>query len=359
MERQLLDPLGTASVEAVVRRLGGVQAQVASSAELAVRIRRASSDAGEVDRALADGRLLKTWAMRGTLHLLTPDNGAALLSLIAGTKPWARPGWDRYFDMNAERWTILRDAVRESLDGVTLTRDELIAAIVARPGLGHVGEAMRSSWGTMLKPFAWQGELCFGPSRGTRVTFRRPADASPEWSGLPSPEEAAPSVVSTYFGAYGPATLRAFQHWMGGGWLRKRELGRMVGQPGSALTEVQVDGDQAFVRSEDVDGLAAARPTTAVRLLGGFDAWVLGPGSADQHVIRPARRAAVSRQAGWISPVVVAGGVVAGTWQLDGSRAVIDWFGEAGKTPRRALGAEVDRLAEMLGRGLDPEIRVA
>ena len=38
-----------------------------------------SSRAGEVDRALADGRLIKTWAMRGSLHLLTPDDGAALL----------------------------------------------------------------------------------------------------------------------------------------------------------------------------------------------------------------------------------------------------------------------------------------
>jgi hypothetical protein len=35
-----------------------------------------------------------------------------------------------------------------------------------------------------------------------------------------------------------------------------------------------------------------------------------GPGSADGRVVLSARRAAVSRQAGWISPVVVAGGVV-------------------------------------------------
>ena len=76
MRRQQLDPVGTLPVQQVVRRLCGVQAQVASSAELAVRVRRRTSKSGEVDRALANGRLIKTWAMRGTLHLLTPSRPA-------------------------------------------------------------------------------------------------------------------------------------------------------------------------------------------------------------------------------------------------------------------------------------------
>jgi hypothetical protein len=359
LERQLLEPVGRCSVVEVVSRLGGVQAQVASSAELAVRVRREASGSGDVDAAMADGRLIKTWAMRGTLHLLTPDGAVALLSLISGARPWERPAWDRHFNMNADRWQAFRDAVGDALDGATLTRDELIEAIVSRPGLDHVGEGLRSSWGTMLKPLAWQGELCIGPSRGSRVTFRRPADASPGWAGLLSPEEAAPAVIATYFGTYGPATFEAFNHWIGGGWLRKRELSRMVGDRAGGLAEVDVDGDRAYVPAEHVEALAAARPSRAVRLLPGFDAWVLGPGSGDPHVIPQGRRTAVSRQAGWISPVVLAGGVVAGTWQLDGDRVAISWFGEAGRPPRRALDAEVDRLAGILSHDLTGQIALA
>ncbi|HEX6474680.1 MAG TPA: crosslink repair DNA glycosylase YcaQ family protein, partial [Candidatus Limnocylindria bacterium] len=71
LERQLVHPVGDLSVADTVRRLCGVQAQVASSADLAVRVRRRSSRAGEVTRALTKGDLIKTWAMRGTLHLLT------------------------------------------------------------------------------------------------------------------------------------------------------------------------------------------------------------------------------------------------------------------------------------------------
>jgi hypothetical protein len=360
MERQLLAPVGRLPVADVVRRLGGVQAQVASAAELAVHVRCEDSMAGKVDRALADGTVIKTWAMRGALHLLAPDVGSALLSLISAARPWSRPGWDRYFDMNPDRWAAYFDTARTALDGTTLTREELIAAIGAHPDLRHLADEMRSGWGTMLKPLAWQGELCFGPSRGNRVTFRRPADASAGWTGLPAPEEAAPIAIEAFFGAYAPATLEAFNHWMGGGWLRKRAIRELVGADGGGrLAEVDVEGRRAYVLAEHVDALAASPPTSAVRLLPNFDAWVLGPGSKDEHVVPPARRAAVSRQAGWISPVVIAGGEVAGTWEIEGDRLTIDWFGERGGPPRDALGVEIDRLAGILGRGLEASIRRA
>ena len=83
---------------------------------------------------------------------------------------------------------------------------------------------------------------------------------------------------------------------------------------------------------------------------------MLGPGTADGHVVPTARRGAVSRQSGWISPVVVAGGVVCGTWELDDDRVDVAWFREAGKPPREALDEEVARLSSILDRPLRPAI---
>ena len=186
MHRQLLDPIGRPPVAGVVRRLCGVQAQVASTAELAVRVRRERSRPGEVNRALSEGRIIKTWAMRGALHLLTPEEGGAFLSLLAAGRSWELPSWERYFGMTPKLWDVLRHTVREALDGSILTREELVAAVIARRGLGHVGEALRSGWGTLLKPLAWQGDLCFGASRGSRVTFTRPDAARTFATGCPA-----------------------------------------------------------------------------------------------------------------------------------------------------------------------------
>jgi hypothetical protein len=356
MQRQLLDPVGNLSVARVVSRLCGVQTQVASSAELAIRVRRQKSRPGEVGRALAEGRLIKTWAMRGALHLLTPDEAGVFLSLIAAGRSWERPSWQRYFGVTTKQLEVLRQTVREALDGAVLTRDELVAAVTARRGLRHIGEELRSGWGTLLKPLAWQGDLCFGPSRGNRATFMRPPDASTRWAGVPEADEAAPTAMAAYFGAYGPTTVDAFGNWLAGGWFGKRQLRAWFEELREQLEEVEVDGEREYVLAEHVDELASTRPSSAVRLLPGFDQYVLGPGTADGRVVPTARRSAVSRQAGWISPVVVAGGVVRGTWELDGDSVRIGWFREAGKVPRRAVEAEVVRLSSIVGRELGSEI---
>src|SRR6478609_6727311 len=135
MRRHELDPVGRLTAPEVVRRLSGVQAQVASSAEMAIRVRSNAVNTGDVGRALAAGDLIKTWAMRGTLHLLTPEDAGACLSLLAAGRSWERPIWQRYFGMDPATMERFRDAVQDALDGRTLTREELIEAVTKKRGM--------------------------------------------------------------------------------------------------------------------------------------------------------------------------------------------------------------------------------
>ncbi|HYM83739.1 MAG TPA: winged helix DNA-binding domain-containing protein [Candidatus Dormibacteraeota bacterium] len=352
MVRQLLDPVTDASVEDVVRRLCGVQAQVASAAELAVRLRQRSSSAGEVGAAVAAGRLIKTWAMRGTLHVLAPDEAGAFLSLLAAGRTWERPSWVRAFGLAPSDWNVVRPLVREALADGPLTREQLVAAVAARRELGAAAEAMRASWGTVLKPLAWQGDLCYGPSDGNRVTFVRPEAASDGWRGVPPADVAAPIAIARYLGAYGPATPTGFANWLSRGWAPKRHVTAWFAATRHRLAEVEVDGQPTWVLAEHLDPLLAATPSDEVRLLGAFDQYVLGPGTDDTTVVPGARRSLVSRQAGWISPVVLSGGVVTGTWDLEQDVVQVEWFREGGPVRDRALRAEVDRLGGLLGREL-------
>ena len=356
MRRHLLDPVGELSVTDVVSRLCGVQTQVASSAELAIRTRRVRSRRGEVERALRDGHLVKTWAMRGTLHLLAPQEAGAFLSLIASGRSWERPSWQRYFGVTPKKMDALHAAMPDILGNGPLTREELVTAITARRGLAHVGDELRSGWGTLLKPLAWQGALCFGPSQGNRVTFMLPESASPRWRPLPEPDEAAPLAMTAYLRAYGPTTSDAFGNWLAGGYFGRRRLHAWFGALEDRLAEVEVDGERRYVLADDLDELAATSPSPAVRLLSGFDQYVLGPGTGDAHVVPSTRRAAVSRQSGWISPVVVRGGVVSGTWELGDEEARIAWFRESGRAPQKRLRAEVERVAAIVGRDLRASI---
>jgi winged helix DNA-binding protein len=294
--------------------------------------------------------------MRGTLHLLTPEDAGAFLSLIAAGRSWERPSWQRYFGVTPKQLDALREVVRDVLGEQALTRGELIAALTARRGYGHLGDALRSGWGTLLKPYAWQGDLCFGPSQGNRVTFTTPKAASSRWTGVPDADEAAPIAIASYLRAYGPASADAFGNWIGSGRIGKRRVRAWFDALGSRVAEVEVGGERAFVLAEDLDELVSTKPTRTLRLLPGFDQFVMGPGTDDGHVIPARRRAAVSKQSGWISPVVLAGGVVKGTWGLAGERVVVAWFNEAGAVQRMALQAEVKRLSTIVGRALRLEV---
>ncbi|GAA2360946.1 winged helix DNA-binding domain-containing protein [Dactylosporangium salmoneum] len=341
--RQLLHrPDEAADPLVVVRALAGVQAQVASCAEQAVAARQPVPDPKSVRAAIEDRRLVKTWAARGTLHLLDVAGAPAQLALLAAARTWEKGAWQRTF-VTVGQLEKIAAAAWEALDGAVLTREELAEAIVEHAGEPGLREHLASGWGAVLKPLAWQGALVYGPnSQGdNRVTFTRPDTYLPGWGGLPSPEDAARIVIPAYLGAYGPASMSAFDQWLIRGASKRAALRgwfRALLDDG-AIAEVDVEGERLFARAEDLASLAAVEPFDEVRLLPAFDQFVLGPGTGDPRVVPAQRRAAVSRAAGWISPVVAYRGRVAGVW--DGGEVTL--FDET--VPAEGVEAERRRLA--------------
>ena len=81
-----------------------------------------------------------------------------------------------------------------------------------------------------------------------------------------------------------------------------------------------------------------------MRLLPGHDQWVMGPGTADEHVVPAAWRTPVTRQAN----MVVVGGVVSGTWSVVGGEVDIRWFADAEPPDATAVEVEIERLSTIL-----------
>lgn len=352
MRRHLLEPIGGESVEGVVRRLGAIQAQLDSAAELAVRIRRQRSRSGEVARALADGRIIKTFTFRGATHLMTPEDGGAYLALRAASRMWELPSWQSYYSLAPSDWPRLREVVREALADGPLTLEGLGAAITARSQFRHLTFVFDGKPWSLLKALAWQGDLSFGPAHG-RTTFQR-LDGNPRWHGLPDLDEAGMRAVEAYFDAYGPATPDHVQHWLGEGLgAGRKRIQKWIAAFGDRLAAVDIEGEPAFVLREHLEDLTATSRTSAIRLVPGYDQWVLGPGTADPHIVPRARRALVSRGAN----IVIDGGVVSGTWALTGDNVAVDWFAEGGTPSKKGLADEVERLATILDLPLQLSIQ--
>ncbi|WP_141583119.1 winged helix DNA-binding domain-containing protein [Actinomadura sp. WMMA1423] len=348
MRRQFVERAEDASAVEVARRLAGVQAQVASAAELAIAVRQRMPVAGEVPRALLEERtLVKTWAARGTLHLLPADEAGAHLKLCSSIRNWEKGAWQRTFGTTPADLEAIAAAAADALSGgAALTREELTRAVVDETGSRHLAEVLGSGWGTLLKPLAWWGVLCYGPPQGTKVTFTSPARWLPGWAGLPSMDDAARSVIHAYLGAHGPATPDMFDNWLMRKQSRKKDVRAWFAAAEEGLATVEVEGAPMHVLGEHVDELLDTEPSTSVRLLGGFDQYILGAGTGATYLVPAEHRGRVSRAAGWISPVVLYGGRVAGVWDPAGGEVAVTPFEDIPATP---LKEEVNRVAPLLG----------
>ncbi|MBA2314240.1 MAG: winged helix DNA-binding domain-containing protein [Chloroflexi bacterium] len=350
----------------VVSGLVGLHAQVMSSAELQLAARIDGLRASDVREALWEARrLVKVWAFRQTLHVLTPDDLVAFVAAARSLERWHTPAWLRYFHLTEADVAAMIDAVGAALSERPMARADLVAAVTARLGRPELAEAMLTGWGTFLAPAAQHGRLVFGPSEGRNVAFVNPA----RWLGRPvepsldqaAADEALSRLIVRYLAAFPGATREMVARWWGGG--RMSAINRALGHVETELAEVELEGARALVRRADAALLACATATGSVRLLPGFDPFTNELPRRVETVLARSRHELIHRTAGWVTPIVVVDGAIGGTWEIAGGAKtskvdVVLWARLAGGA-RKELATEVDRIAAFLDRPLSISVGVA
>jgi hypothetical protein len=337
---------------AVVERVCGLHAQVMSSAELTLWARVDGLQREVVGEALWESRaLVKTWAMRGTLHLLPAEEYPLWVAALEQFDHYRRPGWLRGWGLTVDEMEALIEAVGSALDSEPLTRDALGDAVERATGSAHIGEIVRGSWGSMLKPAAYQGRLCFGPSAGQKVTFTRPS----AWLGREvepaDPDDALRAFTRRFLAANGPATRADYARWWG---ITPARAGKRIEALGDEVEEVAVEGEPRFMLAGACAEAASCAPSGLVRLVPMFDQYTVG---ATLHAAAllpaPELRERVYRPQGWLTAVVLVDGRMDGVWRWErkGRRLLVtvEPFVRFGSDVRAAVEAEVERLARFLG----------
>jgi hypothetical protein len=131
----------------VVARIAGLHAQVMSSAELTLWARLDDLEPDTVQRALWEERsLVKTWAMRGTLHLLPAAEYPLWQAALSTRRGYQAGAWLRAFGVTSEELERLIAAVGDALQQRPLTRDELAEQVAKLTGSAELGDKLRESW---------------------------------------------------------------------------------------------------------------------------------------------------------------------------------------------------------------------
>ncbi len=317
---RLLGPRCATPAEAVAV-LGAVQGQDLPGVLASIALRTASGDVEEVRRAFDDGEIVRSWPMRGTLHVVAAEDLAWMLPL--GTPRPLAAAAQRRGGLGLTDETVERagEVAREALaGGGRATRAELAArwkdaGLV--DGAGHVAHTI-----TVL---AMRGLLTYGPFATPEETERsgaRPSKAEQalvlldEW--VPAPrrpgrDEALAAWARVYFAGHGPARPQDFARWTG---LPAADVRTAVE---GAREHLVVDDDGLLLDPATPERLATVADPGAELLLPGFDEFVLGYGERADVLDPEHADRIVPGGNGMFRPTVVRDGRVVGTWKWVGS----------------------------------------
>jgi Winged helix DNA-binding domain len=340
------------AVAEVVRAVGGLQAQDTPASRLAVRPRSTALDEAAVRAACNQDRsVVRTWAMRGTLHLVAAEDAGWLVGLLGPVFAAADRRRRLQLGLDDELCERALAALPAVLAAGPLSRADLVRGLAAEgvridPG----GQAPAHLVGYA----AMRGLVCRGPDLdGDQASYVLLED----WVGpgrAMGPDDALAELARRYLGGHGPAGPEDLAAWSGLPVGRARRAFELVA---GELRELEVDGRRLWAPA---DAPAARSPTgdPVVRLLGRFDDYLLGWRGRD--LVLDARFARRVQAGGWVHPVVVVDGRVAGTWRgrRAGGRLEVAVEPFAGRLPPGARpGLEAE--AADLGRFLAVETRLA
>jgi hypothetical protein len=357
LRRQCLDRRASRNEAlGVIAKICGLHAQLMSSAELTLWARVEDLEPGMVGEALWEHRsLAKTWAMRGTLHLLPAEELPIWVAAQGVLKPRHHAkSWQKYYGLRYEEAEAMLAAIPEALDGRMLTREQLAQEVGRIMGSEEIGSKLRDGFGALLKPSAFRGDLLFAPSVGRNVRFARPDQWLSEWEPTET-EVAAREVVRSYLAAYGPATREEFARWFG--MISPAQSGRLIESLGEEVAPVEMEGSHAWMLAEHIPEVEKAEPSGVVRLLPAFDHYVVAAPRDREVVLPEALKSRVYRPQGWLSPVLLIDGRMGGLWrhERNGDRLVVEIepFTEQPEWVPRAAEEEAERLARFLGGELE------
>ena len=300
----------------VLDRLLAVQAQDHASALWAVGLRCTATQQA-VARALAQGAMVRTWPMRGTLHLLRARDARWMVDLLGPRSLAAQAGRRRQLELDDALLSRCRDRIERALQDGPASREALMAELRS---IGVSTDGQRGYH--VLVHLAQQGRICqAGPDRNT---FALLESFAPVRSPLPR-DQALAELARRYFSGHGPATEADLAWWAG---LPLGDVRAAIAGAREHLVREEHDGAICWSAAGE-----EPPPPPGAHLLPAFDELLLGYRDRSA-VLDPAHASRVCPGGnGVFRPMVVVGGRVVATWRAKSTRGGVRFAWEPFEGP--------------------------
>lgn len=321
----------------VVRWMGAVQCQDLQAGQWAVALRTRRQTLADIERAIAQKKIVRTWPMRGTLHFVPASDARWMLRYLA--QRTVNRSSARYKQLGLDGPTFSRGAqiLERALEGGNRVGRFEAYKLLEQNGVSCEGQRGIHILGRLSQ----DGLLCFGPRTGTTTTFVLLEEWIPP-AKIPPREEALARLALTYFASHGPATVNDFAWWSS---LTLTEARRTLAEVKSKLEQVMFEGTTYWVMYHST---TSRNDRTQAYLLPAFDEFLVAykdRGAA----IDPAHARRMHPGGGILHPTVVLNEQVVATW----GRTTKNDHVVLHVRPFRRLSSRDRRLVEESGRAYE------
>lgn len=327
----------------LVAWMGILQAQDYASAKWSIGLRLPGVTDVDVEKAIADKSIVRSWSMRGTLHFMSPDNlyhfntiaGPRLIAGMAG----------RYKQLGLDAATIAKGqkVLEKAMLGKQLTRDELREALKAK-GIPNQGLQLNH----IMLYTALNNKLCLGNRRNKEFTYTLQDDWIPQPKHLKRDEVLA-LMAQTYFQSHSPATVADFAWWAG-----------------ITLADAKIgfDAVKHSLVSEAVNGVVywfpqsmpAIKQLATVHMLPSFDEYILGYKERNLMLPKEHLHHVIGSGNGLFAPVVLINGMAQGVWRRTFKKDTVNVelmpFTKFSLSTKKEIEKEAKRFATFMGMQL-------
>jgi hypothetical protein len=289
----------------LIKWLGAIQAQDYLNSLWAIGLRLKNATESDIEKAIADKTIVRTWPMRRTLHFVSPLDVRWLLKLLT-PRIIARSG-TLYKQLGFDEKLLSKCKklfVKTLQGGKQLTRNELYG-ILEKAKIST--DAQRGLH--ILCHFAQEGLICFAARKGKQPTFTLLDEWIPTTTTL-TYDEALAELAKRYFTSHGPATIQDFAWWSG---LTVTESKKAVEMVSSYFNKEVIDGQVYYMRN---NALPVKSKSQAIYLLPNFDEYLVAYKDRTAALdAKYAKQVIGAAGNGIFSPVIVLNGKVVATWK--------------------------------------------
>jgi len=324
--------------EQVVSSLGAMQAQDYNASLWAIGLRIRNSKKSDIEKAIIDRTIVRTWPMRGTLHFVPAVDAHWMLKLMTPRTIAGAIGREKNLGLDKTIFDKARKILTKALEkDKQLTNKQMLDAL-EKSGISTAEYRGRH----IIGRFAQEGIISFGNHDDKQPTFV----LLDEWikkHNNPSHEQAVSEIAKRFFSSHGPATLQDFVRWTG---LRVSEAKKGI-ESLNFKSEKLGKMEYYFPRPKKKPGIKSTY------LLPAFDEYVIGyKDRAD--ILHPMHSdKIVPGGNGMFLPTIVIDGQVVGTWKKqykkNGIAINLNPFRKLSKDNLESISKAADRYGRFLG----------